>query len=112
MSEVYFPGVFYFTGIMKPQIITSLNNNTQETSTFFPVQQLTMDPSKGRGRGIPHLMLQALKKSQLVDTPSESEETSPGGSAAPSIVSFMSYFNLDAFLIYNLLKSKLWFSSI
>ncbi|XP_073961880.1 piwi-like protein Ago3 isoform X1 [Choristoneura fumiferana] len=46
-----------------------------------------MDPSKGRGRGIPHLMLQALKKSQLVDSPPESEETSPRGSAAPSIVS-------------------------
>ncbi|CAG9788648.1 unnamed protein product [Diatraea saccharalis] len=42
-----------------------------------------MDPSKGRGRGL--ALLQALKKSQMMDSPQQPEEVSPEVTPGPSV---------------------------
>lgn len=45
------------------------------------------DQNRGRGRGL--ALLQALKKAQMADSPSSSDDTSsesPGPSVAPSVV--------------------------
>lgn len=43
------------------------------------------DPGKGRGRGL--ALLQALKKSQMMDSPPQSEEPSPVATPSPSVPS-------------------------
>lgn len=56
-----------------------------------------MDPGKGRGRGL--ALLQALKKSQNIDSSSSDEpspETTPGASATPSVVSLRNYWSKDS----------------
>lgn len=42
-----------------------------------------MDPSKGRGRGL--ALLEALKKSQMMDSPPPSAEQSPDVTPGPSV---------------------------